>query len=463
MDTKKNSNEQVEFKREIGTLGAASIMFNVIIGSGIFYLGALVLQYGGFSQGISLIAWVIGGIVSLLGALCVAELGTSIRKPGGYPVYLSTAYHPLVGYIYAFNSIFISGPISSATFGLAFFTAYKTAFGLSDLGVKIGAVVLIVVVGLINLNGVKSGTNLAKGTMVLKLVPIFLIIIIGCLFGNVKPDLSLVIGKASGGTTLGMLLLAVNATLWAYQGWNFLPAVSEEMKNPSRDIPRVLILSLSAIMLIYGSFHFAIYRVLPQEQIVSLIKGGNLYIGTSAASTIFSFGGIFVTICIMISVFGSFNSSMLTSSRVLYAITNDGHFFKSYAKLNKKGAPLGPIAGQVVLGSLFVIFSSLQGLTVLSVFIASIANLLCIIGVPVMRKKYPDIERPFKVSAYYVVLPLSILAYIMITVATVILKLSAVKVFFIVPVVAVIVYYLFEHYNKKQLTKKDSLKNNTKV
>lgn len=400
-------------KRKLTVVDASAILFNIIVGSGIFYLGTLVLMYVGMSPGWALICWILGGFVSILGGFTQAELGTSITEPGGQPVWLNRAFHPFFGYTQNVITIFISSPAATASFALAFMTAYKTQFGLSDIGVKIGSIALIVIVGLLNLRDAKSNANTAKITTVLKFLPLLLILCGGLFFGGVKPDLSLVADEMGNGVTLTMIALGVNASLWAYSGWNCVIPLSNEMKNPAKDIPKSIILSVVMVTALYTLFNFAIYRVLPMDTITSMVANGDLYAGTAAATELFSFGGLLVTLCIMVSVFGSFNSSVLSTTRQQAVIASSGRFPEVFGKTNKNGIPLGPICTQVVLGSLFVIFSGLQGLTVLNVFITNLTNVLCVVAVPVMRKREPELERPYKVPMYW----FTIIVYTLINVA----------------------------------------------
>ena len=129
--------EKTEFKREIGVFGGVSLLGGIMIGSGIFYIGSYVLMRTGMSLGLSLLAWVIGGIVSLLGGLCLAELGAAMPKAGGMTVYLNEAYHPIVGFLCGFSSWVIGGPGSIAAIAIALPTALRAFVGLNDTGVKI--------------------------------------------------------------------------------------------------------------------------------------------------------------------------------------------------------------------------------------------------------------------------------------------------------------------------------------
>lgn len=445
-----NSVQNAELEKTIDFFGAASILFNIMIGAGIFYLGSLVLMYAGFSQGLACLAWIGGGIVSMLGGLHFAELGTSIKgkRGGGHPVFLAEAYHPIAGYIYNITQIFISSPASTASFALAFMTAFGPAIGLNDTVIKIGAIAFILLIALLNLMGSKIAVLISKFSMILKLLPLLFIIIAGFVAGKVQPDLSLIVEGVGGVGTFSLLLLGINATMWAFSGWQLVPNVSQEMKNPGKDLPKALILGVGGITILYVLFNYAIYRVIPQDTLVTAIQGGDLYQGTAAAKSLFSFGGYLVTFCIMVSVFGSFMSSMMTAARSQSAICSTGRFFKVYGTVSKKGVPLGPVVGQVVGGTLFVIASSLQGLTVLTVFISCVADFLCVLGVVVMRKRYPDLERPFKVPGYKIITPITIIIYVAIVGNTVITNLNNVALAFVAPALAVVLWFVFGKANQ---------------
>lgn len=444
-----SENKNGELKKNIDAFGAASILFNIIIGSGIFYLGSLVLMYAGFSQGLAMAAWVLGGIVSMLAGLHYAELGTSIKKSGGQPVYLNEAYHPIVGYIMNISQIFVSSPAATASFALAFVGVFGPSLGLDGTGTKIAGIAFIATIFVLNLLGNKIALAINKVSLVLKLTPLAIIIIAGFLAGKVQPDLSFVDDFSAGGVaTFSLLLLGVNATMWAYSGYSLMPAISTEMENPQRDIPKVLVMGLSVITLLYVLFNYAIYRVIPYDTLVANISGGDLYQGTAAAKELFSFGGYLVNFCILVAIFGSAPSSMMTAARTQRVIVETGRFPKFWGYITEKGVPMPPMIGQLVGGCLFVVASSLQGLTVLTTFISCLTDLLCIVAVPVMRKRQPTLERPFKIPGYGVVTPLTILIFGAIAVNTFVNNFDKVGFAFIAPAIAVALWFIFGKINK---------------
>ncbi len=240
---KELTTEQTDFKREIGVFGGVSIIGGIMIGSGIFYLGSYVLQRTGMNSGLALICWVIAGIISLFGGLCYAELGTAMPKAGGRVVYLNEAFHPVVGFTAGFTDWLVGGPGSIAAVAIALMEVLRSFFDISGFGIKMGAIVLIVALTAYNLVGVKIASIVQSLSMVAKLVPVGIVMLVALFVGRISPDLSL--GQASDyaaandTSVLGMIAIAVVASLWAYEGWTNLNTVAEEIKNPKRNLPRL--------------------------------------------------------------------------------------------------------------------------------------------------------------------------------------------------------------------------------
>lgn len=164
------------FKKEIGVFGGISIIGGIMIGSGIFYLGSYVLERTDMSMGLALLCWVIGGLVSILGGLCFAELGACDSRAGGMVVYMNRAYHPSVGYSFGFTSWVISGSGSIAALAIALPTALANFFHLSDMATKIIAIILIIALTAYNCFGIKLGSILQNVSMVAKCIPIAIIL-----------------------------------------------------------------------------------------------------------------------------------------------------------------------------------------------------------------------------------------------------------------------------------------------
>lgn len=440
--------KSLEFKKEIGVFGGISIIGGIMIGSGIFYIGSYVLQRTGMSLGLALLCWVVGGIVSLLGGLCFAELGASRPVAGGIVVYLNEAYHPIFGFLSGFSSLFLSGAGSIAAVAVALPTALRNFYDISDNAVKVIAIGLIVGLTVYNYFGIKQGSILQNISMIAKLIPIFIIMIGAFVYGNQSPDLSLVSENASvgAGEILGMIAFATVATLWAYEGWTNLNTVAEEIKNPSRNLPLAIVLAIVGITILYTLFNYSIFRVLPKNDIVNMINSGDFYLGTEVARRIFgNVGGIIVVAGMVISMFGSLNGMILAFPRTYYAMAKEGHFIKAYGKLHPKHkVPYVSLIGQCVISCILVMLRSLNQLTSLVIFLGMLFNVLVIFAVIIYRRKYPELDRPYKIWGYPFIVILTALIYMGLMINTFIEDPVTALIGFIVPVIGVLVYLYFD-------------------
>ena len=448
------SSEKTEFKREIGVFGGVSIIGGIMIGSGIFYLGSYVLERTNYNYGLALLAWILGGIISLFGGLCYAELGAAMPKAGGRIVYLTEAFHPCVGFLAGFVDWLIAGPGSIAALAIALPTALKSFVGLSGTGIKVFAIVLIVGLTIYNCYGVKLASILQNVSMVAKLVPILLILGGALVCGKLSPDLGIgaEVAKAGGTGTVSMVAFAIVASLWAYEGWTNLNTVTEEIKNPKRDLPLALIIGIGGITVLYTLFNYAIYRVLPYDTVVSMIKAENYYLGTEVAKLIFgNAGAILVTAAMVIAIFGSINGLVLAQPRMYYAMAEEGHFFKSFAKLHPKyKVPTTALIVQAVISIVLVLMRDLDQLTNLVVFQTMMFNCLTVVAVPILRKKMPEIDRPYKVWFYPVSIIFMVLVYIGLVISTFFDDPVSAVTGFVVPVIGVFVYMYFDKKLKKE-------------
>ncbi len=441
------------FKKEIGVFGGISIIGGIMIGSGIFYLGSYVLERTDMSMGLALLCWVIGGLVSILGGLCFAELGACDSRAGGMVVYMNRAYHPSVGYSFGFTSWVISGSGSIAALAIALPTALANFFHLSDMATKIIAIILIIALTAYNCFGIKLGSILQNVSMVAKCIPIAIILFAGLILGKEHPDLSLVPEGTDPtfGGMIGMIAFATVATLWAYEGWTNLNPVAEEMKNPGKDLPKALILGIGVITVIYALFNFAIYKVLPADQVVSSIESGDIYLGTQVADKLFGgAGGGLILATQLIAIFGSLNGMIIAFPRYYYDMAAEKHFFKNHAKLNKFGVPQVALISQAVISCILVMLRSLDELTSLVVFAGMLYNVLVIAAVVVYRKKFPDLKRPYKAWGYPVTVVIAIILFFALMINTLVEDPKTAITGLIVPVMGLILWKIFDIKLKKE-------------
>lgn len=447
------SDEETLFRREIGVFGGVSIIGGIMIGSGIFYLGSFVLQRTCMSMGLALVCWIVGGIISLLGGLCFAELGAARPVAGGMVVYLNEAYHPVVGFLNGFCSWLLSGAGSISVVAIAIPMALNSFMAISEADVKIIAILLVISLTAFNYFGIKMGSILQNISMAAKLVPIVLIMCGALIFGKETPNLNLAPlagGPLSPRQMIGMIAFGTVATLWAYEGWTNLNTVTEEMKNPKKNLPLALIISLVGITVLYTIFNYAIYKMIPQSEVVSMINDGNLYLGTEAAKRIFgNMGGSLVLAGMMISMFGCLNGMILAFPRAYYAMGLEGHFFKLYGRLHPKyKVPAVSLIGQCVISCALILLRNLNQLTSMVVFISMLFNMLVVFAVVIYRKKYPRLERPYKVWGYPFSAVLSGLLMLALSINTLMGDPVTALIGLVVPMFGVLVYIYFDKKNK---------------
>lgn len=420
--TEKNSRH---LRRELGLFSGVSLVAGLTIGSGIYYLGNYVLQRTNMSMGMALICWIVGGVVSILGGLCFAELGAEMPVTGGLTTYLSKAYHPALGFVNGFSAFLLTASGSIAALALAAGNAVNGMAGgvLPLWTVKCVAIGLIVLFTVLNLRGIKGAAIFQNLSMIVRFLPLALVIVLGLLFGQQNPDLSPTTAFTEGqsvtaASVIKMVGFATFASLWAYEGWTELNIVAGEMKRPRKDIPLAIILSMGAITLIYTLFNLAIYRILPHSEIVSVIEANeDSYLGQIAAERIMGSAGKWIVLIGMFAgIVGIVNGDVMVFPRTYYAMAKGGFFFRKMGEINEKGVPQNAILASSGMAVLLVLFNSLQELTDWLITVTALINLLAIVAVLVFRIRYPAMERPYKVWGGVTVIVLAIVCFVILLV-----------------------------------------------
>lgn len=414
------TSENTELRREVGLFGGVSVLAGIMVGSGIFYIGAIVLERAHMSLGLALLVWLVGGLVTLMSGICYAELGAMMPKAGGGYVYLREAFGDRVAFMSGFSSFILGSSGSNAALAVAFTSAIASlmpegSFFATELFQKLLASLMILALTAVNIYGIKLGSTVQNIFMVLKMVPIFLILICGLFMGDQSVSLSIVPADNPGfGAICGMIAFGVVATMWAYEGWTNLNGIAEEIKNPRRNLPLAIIGSICGVTLLYVLFNFAVYRVLPYDTILAMIQGGDYYLGTAAANSLFgNLGGVIVGAAMVLAIFNSLNGCVMVFPRTYYAMARDGAFFKSMAKLHPTyKTPVNALLASAAVSIALVCARNLSQLTSLVAFSGMIFNILIFCSVVVLRKKYPDIERPYKVWGYPVMIVLVVVIMI---------------------------------------------------
>lgn len=318
------------FNKSIRVFGGVSILTGIIVGSGIFFVGSLVLNVLNYSTGFALLAWLIGGLLTLSYAWMYAQIGAHHPKVGGYYAYLRASYGPLVGFMAGFFNFVLASSGSIAVLALAFsevsHNILLTAFGTGLepwMQIALAAVMIVLLTGM-NILGVKLNTTFLKVIMVIKFIPIIGLIFLGIFAGTQPLELNFSLGGVGFFEGLSLIGFAVIFTFWAYEGWTNLNSVSEEMENPTRDLPKALTITIGMVIAVYVLYQASIFRALDVATIEEIFNSGFLFIGIPATMALVGDVGVFIVMgTIFIAILGALNATILSFSRVYFAVAQD--------------------------------------------------------------------------------------------------------------------------------------------
>ena len=318
------------FRRALGPFDATMVVIGGIIGSGIFINPSFVAQKLD-SPALVLGAWAAGGVVALIGAFAYAELGRLIPRAGGQYVYLSQAWHPIVGFLYGWALLFMIEAGAMAAVSLAFAEYALRLVGTDAVSPKALAIIAIVVLSEINYLGVKAGSRVLNVFVVLKVGALALLILFAW-FQSGAPEWftrARVDDTPSGLLAFGAAFIPI---LFAYGGWQTVNYVAEEMRDPVRDLPRSLLAGTIAVVAIYMLVNVAYLRTLGLEGLATTTTPA----ADTAGAWLGANGERFVAAAIAISTFGFLNHAVLAPTRVYYAMAADGAFVPALARLHPK-------------------------------------------------------------------------------------------------------------------------------
>ena len=418
-----------ELKRALGPWAAASIVVGTVIGSGIFLVPKTMIQRVGSVEAVFAV-WVVGGLLSMAGALSYAELAAALPEAGGEYAFLREAYGPLWGFLYSWTQMWVAKSGSIATLATGFFLYLTTFFeplkGVvytvplpigpngGPLEIQYGqlfAIALILFLAWINYFGVKIGGNVQVAVTFLKVALIAAIIVAGLALGHAHaPDTA-----AVAPLTFSGFVAALVAALWAYDGWNNVSMVSSEIKDPQKNLPRALIGGTLAVVAIYMLANAAYFHVLSPTEVA-----GSTRVAAEMMRRIFHDpGAAAVSIAAMISIFAALNGSILSGARVPYAAARDGYFFSAVARVHPHHHTPG--VSIIVLNlwaCLLVLSGKYDDLFNLVIFASWILYGMTAASVLVLRYKQPDLVRPYRTLGYPVVPLLFVFVAIILLVTT---------------------------------------------
>ena len=387
-----------------------------IIGSGIFMVPATVALYT-MSTSLFFSVWIIGAIISLFGALSVAELGAAMPKSGGQYVYLNEAYGPVWGYLYGWTTVAVINAASMAAVGVAGAEYLRFFFPISDLGVRGIAIISIILLTVLNIYDVKSSARFQNGLTIAKISAIVIIIFFGFyLDGGATQNFTPLFSDQPVLSLIGPLGLAMVAVLWTFDGWIYITYVAGEVKNPKQNIPLSLIFCMIIVVSVYLAINTVLVYVLGFDQMI----GSDSVI--SDASTVFlgNNGASIVTLIIVVSLLGGNNVNVLTNARIIYAMAKEDRFFKVADQVHPKyKTPSNAIFIQCIWAIILTFTGSFNQLITYIIFVSWIFYGMSAGAVIILRNKKPDLERPYKTPFYPWIPTIFILFSVFLTINTI--------------------------------------------
>ncbi len=341
---------QPRLRRALGLWPTIAIVIGTVIGSGIFLVPSDMVKAVG-SPALVFAVWIFGGILTLFGALTYAELSAALPEAGGEYVYLNAAYGPLFGFIYGWTQTWVAKTASIATLGTGFYTYLADFFPVlqrvlytihlpigphgGPLEIRFGqifAIAIVLFLAGVNYLGVRVGGGVQVAVTALKMMLIGGVIVAGLTSGQGAIANFHSAMPADPGGIPGFFVALIVAALWAYDGWNNAGMLGSEIEQPQKNLPRALIGGTLSVMAIYLLANLAYFYILSGPEV-----GASPRVAADVMRRVMGQpGGAMVSIAAMISIFAALNGSILSGSRVPYAMARDGYFFESISRVNPR-------------------------------------------------------------------------------------------------------------------------------
>lgn len=476
--------ENALLKKRVNLFDGISFVAGSMIGSGIFIVSADIARSVG-SPGWLMVVWLITAIITVIGALSYGELAAMMPSVGGQYVYLREAYHPLIGFLFGWTTFLViqCGSIAAVAVGFAKFSGVifpwisekNVMFHLGPLPVNTTQLVgmaMILFLTWLNTRGIVTGKTVQNIFTSTKVIALFGFILIGLIITKgvtsfeVNKEVFWQASKVGPGNQIipvaGMGLvvaigIALVGSLFSADAWYNVTYISGEVINPKRVVPLSLFFGTLIVSVLYMLVNLIYIKFLPlhgSPDGADVLARGIQYatddrVATSAMSVVIGdYAAIIMAIFIMISTFGCNNGLVLAGPRVYYAMAKDGLFFKKVGDLNKKGVPAFAIVVQGVWSILLCLSGTYSDLLDYVIFAVLIFFALTILAIFILRKKRPDIERPYKAFGYPVIPGLYILTTLVIMVILLIFKPNYTFPGLGLVLLGIPVFYLWRKYNK---------------
>lgn len=400
---------ETELARDLKLTASTTIIVGGVIGSGIFGSPSGIAQALG-SPSLFLMVWVLGGLLSFSGALCLAELGAMMPRSGGMVVYLREAYPPIVAYLYGWTESIFVQPGSLAAIAMIcisylgyFFPAVSLENVVIDIGIQqistqhLAVYVILILLGTINYVGVRFGGLISNVSTFAKVGALAALVILAATVGGSWDHFSMPSASAGEINLFGAMGVAMIGTLFSYNGWYNTNNVAGEVKDPRRTLPLAIIIGLGLCIFVYLAVNWAYLYVMNIDEIAASER-----IAADVAERLIGpTGGALISLAVMISTFGTINAGMVYIPRITYGMAKEGLFFKQFAYVHPRyRTPSKTIVLLTVLSIFWTILGDFEAIIGAILYVLYIFYILSIIALFILRRKRPDAIRPFKVWGY---------------------------------------------------------------
>jgi APA family basic amino acid/polyamine antiporter len=424
-----------DLPRKLGVWDATAVVIGIVIGSGIFVFPNLIAQ--SVPSGSAILAlWVVSGILSFLGALAFAELGGMMPQTGGQYIYLREAYGPLCGFVCAWTFMLAVLSGGSAWLAVTFSIFAGYFIPLTPVEAKALSVALIAVLSAINYVGVREGAIVQRIFTALKILGLVILIVSAYL---TRPAITQ--PAVEPPVTLANFGVAMAACLMAYNGWSYVSFVAGEVTNPKRNLLRSLIFGMVAVGALYTLTNAAYLRLLTIPEIAASPRVG----ADLATRTMGPLGGAFVSTVVLLSITGALNGCILTAARIPFAQARDGLFFARFGRVHPRfQTPNSAIVWGGIWTAFLVLTGSYDTLYSYSIVAAWIFYTMAVGAVAILRRKMPDVERPYKMWGYPWTLWIFVLVSIWFTINEFVTQTAPSFMAFVIVATGVIAYWLWK-------------------
>ncbi len=384
-----------QLPRKLGLVDASAIVIGIVIGSGIFLLPNLIARNLP-SPGAIIAVWIVAGVLSFFGALAYAELGAMMPATGGQYVYLREAYGPCCAFLcgWVFVLAVLPGGIAFLAVG---FSIYLDRFvPLTPAMRNLVSLGLVAILSAANYVGVKEGAWIQRIFTFLKIAG--LLLVIGAAFApHGIPANHAAARFPPNAFSYAGIGLAMTACLMAYNGWSYVSFVAGEVKNPQRNLPRSLALGMTLVIALYVLANAAYMHVMTLPEIAAAERVGAVV----AERTMGPAGGTILSAVVLLSVIGAINGCILTAARIPFAQARDGLFFRRFGTVHPR---FETPAFAIVVGGLWagvlILTGSYESLYSYAMLSAWIFYTLSVVAVWVLRRKMPNLPRPYRMWGY---------------------------------------------------------------